>query len=217
MEMGYAVVLTSGSVTDPEFYQQLLEGAEYIIAADGGATIATRLGFRPTVLIGDFDSLAKDELERLRAQGVEIIRHPVEKDKTDSHLAVEYALGLPPATIILLGPLQGRLDHVLANVGLLFTIRQAGKKGYLMDEIQCCQLAERKCVIQGRPGQLLSLVPLSPLVTGVSTKGLGYPLQNASLHQGETLGISNFFVEAEAEVTVGSGDLLIVQNLRDDN
>ena len=178
--MGYAVVLTSGSVTDPEFYQQRLEGAEYIIAADGGATIATRLGFRPTVLIGDFDSLAKDELERLRAQGVEIIRHPVEKDKTDSHLAVEYALGLPPAKIILLGPLQGRLDHVLANVGLLFTIRQAGKKGYLMDEIQCCQLAERKCVIRSAR-TVLSLVPClrwSP----VSIK-IGYPLQNASLHR----------------------------------
>jgi thiamine pyrophosphokinase len=207
----YSVVLTNGTVSDLAFYRPFLEEANFIIAADGGATIATRLGVRPSVLIGDFDSLPEEDQDVLSAQEVKVIRYPVHKDKTDSHLAVEYALKLSPRNIIILGPLRGRLDHTLANVGLLFLIRSAGKKGYLVDETNFCQLSGSECWITGNIGQLVSLIPLSEEVKGVSTIGLGYPLTGSTLRRCDSLGVSNFLVEAQARVAVTSGDLLIVQ------
>jgi thiamine pyrophosphokinase len=59
-------------------------------------------------------------------------------------------------------------------------------------------------------GQYISLVPLSDCIEGVDLKGFKYPLANACIHFGQTIGISNERVEREAEIYIKSGVALVI-------
>ena len=76
----------------------------FVIAADKGLVHLEAQGIRPDLIVGDFDSLG-----RVPA-GDNILRHPVEKDDTDTMLAVKTALDRGMGTIVFYGCLGGRLD-----------------------------------------------------------------------------------------------------------
>ena len=96
------------------------DGIELVVAADGGAHGAARLGFPIDLLVGDADSIDPAELARLEASGVPIRRAERDKDESDTELAVLAAIELGAREIVVVGALGGRrLDHALANLGLL--------------------------------------------------------------------------------------------------
>ena len=64
--------------------------------------------------------------------------------------------------------------------------------------------------LYGRPGDLLTLLPLGGDATGVNTSGLRWPLNDATLRFGSTRGLSNEFLESVAEVRVGIGLVLAI-------
>ena len=113
--------------------------------------------------------------------------------------------------IFLLGATGSRLDHSLANLYLLYKAARLGIKLSLVDRINQVWLVEGKIRLRGTRGQYLSLLPLSPQVTGVTTRGLKYPLDGATLVWGSSWGISNEFLGGEAEVTLDEGLLLVIQ------
>ena len=53
------------------------------------------------------------------------------------------------------------------------------------------------------------LLPATPKACGVSLTGLEYPLHDATLTFGTSLGMSNVFVETQATVTLSSGRLFV--------
>jgi len=63
----------------------------------------------------------------------------------------------------------------------------------------------------GQKGTFVSIMPLTKSVEGVTTSGLKYPLENATLTKGNTLGISNEIIEREAGVKISSGILLLIR------
>ncbi|HEU4797285.1 MAG TPA: thiamine diphosphokinase [bacterium] len=205
-----AAILANGRLTGGDELRRRLRKTDVVICADGGLRAARRVGVRPDVAIGDFDSASRAIVGWARSAGASIITHPVEKDKTDAELALAYAVKRGAREIEFFGALGGRLDHLLANVGLLISAAERGARLRIVDGKTEAFLAQGRTALDARRGDLVSLLSLSRRSSGITTKGLKYPLRNATLRAGSTLGISNEIVSLPASVTVGAGRLLLV-------
>ena len=206
-----AVIICSGTIEDYSYYYKYISEAELIICADGGAAHAQKMGVTPHILVGDFDSISDTVLDFYKSSGVEIIKFPAEKDMTDTEIALDLAIDRGFRTIILLGALGTRMDHSLANVFLLKRLLNRGIKGIIANEYNEMAVIKDRIELQREQGVKVTLLPLSEAVEGVTTKGLYYPLDNATLELGSSLGVSNEFAADTAEVTVKSGLLLVIK------
>lgn len=187
-------------------FDRLLAPVEdsYIIAADGGLRHLEKLGLIPNVIIGDFDSL------EYVPQGAEV--YPVEKDDTDSMLAVKLGLQKGFRDFILYGTLDGpRLDHTVANYQLLKYLTEHGARGVLVGLAFCATVVENGEIHFG-PNHAgdISVFCIGPEAKGVSIRGLFYELEKGTLSSGFPLGVSNHFTEKEASVSVEQGALLVL-------
>ncbi|MDO8484121.1 MAG: thiamine diphosphokinase [Candidatus Limnocylindrales bacterium] len=192
-----------------------------VIAADGGARHAARLGVAIDAWVGDGDSLDGDTMAALLAGAVPMERASPYKDESDTELAVRAALRRGAAGLVIVGGLGGtRIDHALANIGLLAMSELAGKAASLIDARSRITLvrapgpdgAPVRRALPGRAGDLVSLLPMGPGVVGVTTSGLAYPLTDEPLPEGPARGLSNVRTASDAAVTVKGGLMLVVES-----
>lgn len=176
---------------------------DYLICADGGLILAEKWGLKPNLVLGDGDSYGRDFPPDLAA-----INFQTEKDATDSELAIQKALELGATKITLIGFLGGRLDHTLANLFFITALKTV--KFCFKEEWGEVYLAEKTTEILGQKGEVISLIPLTESVEGISTVDLKYPLVNETLFKNQTRGISNILVKDKALVRKKRGELLIV-------
>jgi len=193
--------------------QALLKTADLIIAADSGAGHMRKSGYLPHVIIGDLDSIDPDTLAFFRKNQVPVYAHPSRKNSTDTELCIEYARAKGATRITLLAATGTRLDHTLANILLLLPLADAGIPARILDEKNELQVVTDQVDLTGTPGDLVSLIPLTPTVRGVTLKGLSYPLENHTLVMGSTLGVSNFFSGSTAQISIRSGTLLVIRSM----
>jgi len=207
-----ALIFGGGEINDYGFIGAFLDEGAFIICADGGLKHADALGLAAGALIGDFDSVDPGLMERYVGRGRvgEIIRHNPEKDFTDMELAVGWALERGFDGLVLLGATGSRLDHTLGNIYLLNRALEAGKTALIADERHELRLIRDELRLSAQRGSLLSLLPLTPAVTGVTTRGLYYPLNAETLVFGSSRGVSNVFLDTEAYVSIESGLLLSI-------
>lgn len=191
------------------------DGIDLVVAADAGADAAERLGLRPDLVVGDFDSIAPGGLDRLRAAGVPVEVAPADKDESDTELAVRAALARGARALTIVGGLGGRPDHLLANLGLLALPELADRSVELLDDRTRVSLIQgpgsRDLV--GRVGDQVSLLPFGPGVDGVTTAGLEWPLADEALPVGPARGLSNVRTALVARVTVRAGLLLAIETI----
>ena len=189
-------------------------GLGYVVAADGGAEGAGRLGFRPDLVVGDMDSLDAAARARLEAAGVPFQVWPTEKEASDLELAVQAALVRDPARLVLLGVLGGaRLDHELAGIVLLTLPELIGRDVVCLDARRRVRLLRgpSEAVLQGPTGDLVTLLPFGVDAQGVRTTDLAYPLHDERLRLGSSRGLSNVRITARARVAVRAGLLLVIE------
>lgn len=180
---------------------------DYILAADGGLAHLGKLGLTPDGIIGDFDSLG------YIPQGAQVF--PVEKDDTDSLLAVRKGLQLGYREFILYGALDGpRLDHTIANLQTLLFLEDHGARGtlvgldYLVTTVQNGVLT----LPLAQEG-IVSVFCLGQPAEGVTIRGLQYELENGTLESGFPLGVSNHFIGKAASISVEKGVLLVMYDI----
>lgn len=219
-----AVVLADGEVGSraaiDAAWPGWLTADPYVIAADGGARHAAALDLRIDRWVGDGDSLGEAGVAALEAAGVPVERAAVDKDESDTELAVLGALTRAPAAIAILGALGGpRLDHALANLGLLAmpALRTVDVRLIAADaRVRLMQAptadgAPAHLELSGRIGDLVSLLPVGGDADGVTTTGLAYRLEGEPLRDGRSRGLSNRRMQATASVGLTTGRLLVVE------
>ena len=190
------------------------EGLAFVVAADGGARHAAGLGVRIDLWVGDGDSLPAAALEELRAAGIPVDLVSADKDETDTELALRAAVDAGATDVVILGAFGGpRLDHALANVSLLAHPSLAGRRAQLLDRGSRVRLLRGPATLalDGRAGDLVSLIPFGAAAGGVTTDGLRYPLRRETLFLGTARGVSNVRVGEHATVTVEDGAVLVAE------
>ncbi|MCZ7664970.1 MAG: thiamine diphosphokinase [Thermoleophilia bacterium] len=211
----FAVIVAGAELSGP-LDRELLSSADLLIAADSGADALSALSLTPHVLIGDLDSIAPLTRDALREAGVELIELQVSKDETDTEMALRLAVERGAGRITVLGGLGGpRLDHLLGLILLLTASWLDGVDVRLADDRHEVFSARGEALVVGRPGDLVSLLPLTPRVEGVRTEGLAYPLHGETLFQGATRGVSNELLGERARVIHDEGRLLIMRYRKD--
>jgi len=189
-------------------------GTDLVIAADGGARLADALGLPIHRWVGDGDSLGEAGLAALRRRGVPIELASPDKDASDTELGLLAAIGAGAGRVAIIGALGGpRPDHALANIALLGHPAAVGRELLILDPAARIRLLDSVAGLLdlgGRVGDIVSLIPLEP-VTGVTTAGLRFPLEDDTLIVGPALGISNIRAASDATVTIRSGRLLVVE------
>ena len=177
-----------------------------VIAADGGWRICREEGIVPDLLLGDFDSLhTVPDFGHIR-------RVPVEKDDTDSMLAVRLGLKEGCTEFLLYGSLDGpRLDHTVANFQTLQYLADRGATGYLVGNTTLVTVVKNGKITfpAGKTGTI-SVFCMGSDATGVTERGLYYKLENGTLTSGFPLGVSNHFTGEKAEIEVKDGSLLVL-------
>ncbi|HEX6483553.1 MAG TPA: thiamine diphosphokinase [Ktedonobacteraceae bacterium] len=209
----HVVIFAGGTLRPGKAVNAAIASADLILAADSGASTALQYGITPAIVVGDFDSLGSLPLQQLQEQGSKIIQVAVEKDETDTELAIDTAIEHGATRITLLGALGGpRFDHTMANVMLLAGYEKVPIQ--IVDGPAICWLVRGpgSSSIEGDSGDLLSLIPLTSEAIGVRTDGLYYPLHGETLHFGKTRGVSNVLTGEQAEVSLEQGLLLVIHS-----
>ncbi len=182
-----------------------------VIAADRGLEHALALGLEVAVAVGDFDSASPEAVDVAESSGTRIVRHSAEKDATDLELALDTALGMSPERILLLAGQGGRLDHELATLLLLAADRYRAVQIDALVGNAHVHVVRSERELEGKPGELISLLAPHGAAEGVTTEGLLYPLRGERLHAGSTRGVSNVFLSAMARVAVARGVLIALR------
>lgn len=207
-----AVVVADGDPASSD--AGIAAGADLLIAADGGAGWLEEIGQRPDLLVGDLDSVDVAVVDRLAAAGTEVIRHPVDKDASDTELAIGEALRRGADEVIVLGALGGpRLDHELANLLLLADPVLATAAVRIVQGPTTVRVLRgpESMTLSGAAGSSVTLLPIGGDATGVTTAGLRYPLAGEALRTGRSRGLSNVVADAPASVALAAGTLLVVE------
>ncbi len=204
--MKRCVIIGAAPQQDSAYMRDCIQEGDFLICADGGHLYAKQLGLVPNICIGDFDSSPVP-------QGFpgELIQTSPIKDDTDLLMCIKKGLELGFQSFLLLGVLGGRLDHTLANIQLLRYLKRHGAQGRIVGAQSTLLLIENESVQLANKGYAyLSVFCMTPQAKEVNLKGLKYPLANAALTYDTPLGVSNEFLGAFCEISVGQGALLIV-------
>lgn len=181
-----------------------IEPGDFIIAADGGLTHLQKISQKPDLILGDFDSLG------YAPNGASVF--PVEKDDTDSMLAVRRGLELGYRRFILYGALDGpRLDHTVANFQTLQFLADHGANGYLVGfDTAVTVVKDGSICFPARAEGIISLFCLGSDAKDVTIEGLKYTMTNGTLTAGFPLGVSNHFIGKKSRISVHNGSLLAI-------
>ena len=177
---------------------------DIVIAADGGLAHLQRLSIKPNIILGDFDSLG------YTPEGAEVF--PVEKDDTDSMLAIKQGLAMGCDRFDLYGALDGtRVDHTMANFQALQYLAHRGARGWLLGNSQIVTAIKNGRIdFPAHCRGNLSLFCLGPDAEGVTIRGAKYELDGGRLTAGFPLGVSNQFVGKAVTIEVKNGSLLLI-------
>lgn len=203
-----AFIYTGGEI-NPANITEHPKGDDIIIAADSGYRNALALGENPHILLGDMDSLGSMSIP----EKTEILQVPAEKDFTDTQLAVDTAIKKGASEIIIIGGLDGRLDHTLSNLSILEELDKRRIHAHITNGFNRVRfLNSTSTLIAGSGFKYLSLVCVSEKAKGVSMEGCKYPLDNAKLVRDYQFAVSNEIVGNCALISVRKGQLYIIES-----
>lgn len=203
-----ACALVGASEFNAEHFQAMdaQNAFNYVIAVDAGLKHLESVGRTPDMALGDFDSLG------YVPQGMRVARFSANKNKSDMDLALERARNMRYDEIFVYGALGGRLDHTLANLQLF---AKYSEKGAIVNAIG---VSEAATYVTGpdtyeMPAQesgTISVFSMSDEARGVFERGLAYELDDATLSNRTSLGLSNEFIGEPVLIGVESGTIVVI-------
>jgi len=206
------IIFTGGQGPKAQVVKRLLEteakGALFV-AADSGLKAALDAGVKPDWVIGDMDSL--EDQSRLSAAPPErVIRHPHEKDFTDTELAFSLAAEKGCEDIWILGGGGGRIDH-LFGIRSLFE-RERFPRRWITDaeDIRCIDSkAGQELSLKLEKGAVVSVFPLGDGQWKAKSVGLKWQLDALCWNRG-FFGLSNVAEDGDFSVTAEAGRFMVI-------
>ena len=203
------LIFANGQHDEGINYRGLADKADVVICADGGANAAYRHRILPHYIIGDMDSIEPEVLEYYRGKKTILKVYPVNKDFTDTQLAINLAETLHINELIMLGTLGKRMDHSISN---LYSSIRAVERGVCIQHITAemsVYIIKDQLHLKGKIDEIVSIFSLTAEAHGVTTAGLQYPLQEASLRLDEPYAVSNCLTATTASISVQTGILAV--------
>jgi thiamine pyrophosphokinase len=191
-----------------EFYSELLAASTHVVAADAAGEWCVRLGRVPDAVLGDFDGSESGAEQRLRLAGAHVETYPVDKDRTDLEIALEYAVTRWECPIVVTAAFTRRLDHTLAALGVLLragagaSVREPGWSAYSCREAEAVQL-------DLEAGTTVSVVALDGEAR-ITVEGAIWPLSASALPLLSGLGVSNRAAGGPFSARATNGTLAII-------
>ena len=214
------VIIVSGGNIHKDFALDFLKKNKTentcLIAADRGVEFFMGTDLEPDVAVGDFDSLSAEGAKYMETlKHTEIRRLKPEKDDSDTQSAANYAIEQGTERIMILGATGNRIDHLMANFGLLMLGKTKQVQIVLVDAYNYMSLIESGMILKKEEqfGKYVSFFPIEGEVTGLTLKGFKYPLNSYTLKVEDSgLTVSNEISDPEAEVTFETGKLLMIMS-----
>lgn len=208
-------IVLNGEVKDYKKTKEIIleENYNYIIGADGGCNHLFKMNITPNYILGDLDSIKGEVIEYYENKNVIFKRYPSHKDETDSEICIYLAKWLGADEIDLFGTLGGRIDHTLANIGLMNYIKENNMKPRILTSEEEILMVKNETInLKGKKGDTISVISINGESKGVTLKKLEYPLDNATVNHLSPLGISNVMLEDECIISIKDGCALIIRN-----
>lgn len=207
-------LIVSGGNVEDNILDSLKDEFNYIIASDRGLEVLDKFNVVPNYIIGDFDSIDKNILEKyINNKDIIIKELNPEKDYTDTHMAIKLAIELNSKQITIIGAIGTRIDHTIANIHIIKETLDNNVECKIIDERNEIQLINKRTTLEkDEKYKYVSLIPLTTKVEGITLKGFKYPLSNATLEIGHSIGVSNEQVEKYAEIDLKEGILILIKS-----
>ncbi|MEG0855051.1 MAG: thiamine diphosphokinase [Terrisporobacter sp.] len=208
-------IALNGEVKDYTKMKKIIleEDYDYIIGADGGCNHLYKMDIVPDYIIGDLDSINEKLISYYEDKKSIFKKYPSHKDETDSEICVYLAKELKADSIDFIGTLGGRIDHTLANIGLMHYVRNMdiGPR-ILTSEEEILIMKNEEIILKGEKGNTISIIPIQKEAKGVTLKNLEYPLNNDTVGYLSSLGISNVMLGDECSIKIEDGYALVIRN-----
>lgn len=217
------VLIFTGGTIETKFAKEYLSNHNFdtIIGVDSGLNMVDALNLSPDYIVGDFDSVSKDILDKYlngkaarNGKGPIIKTYPSNKDYTDTHLGIKLAMSIGATDITILGATGSRMDHFMSNVSLLIQPLQHNVRAFIVDSNNKIYLIDSNTSIKKDEafGTYYSLLPFTQEVFGVTLIGFKYPLYEKDIMLGESIGISNEIHDEEAFIEIKKGILIAIES-----
>ena len=198
-----ALIIANGEAPSMQLLRSLADGAQLIVAADGGAAHALAAGLQLDAVVGDLDSVT---MEMRSALPAERFHRVSDADTNDLQKAIAYCIGQGADFVDITAAGGGRADHALANLSVLRLFRgQAMVR--IIDDFFEVSLIEGEAAVHAPVGTVVSLIAIGE-ATGVTTSGLRWNLADSSLGFSPR-GIHNEVAAPPAQISVAKGDVLL--------
>lgn len=204
-----ALIIGNGSDLEKKYIEN--DNFDYVICVDGGLEKAEKLGLKPDLILGDFDSVDSSVLDYYKKLNIEIVTFPKEKDYTDMELAIEYAMKKGFKNAVLTGATGTRLDHTIANIQLLEKYHQLGINVEIIDNNNYIKIISDNAdiIVKNKENHFVSLVPVTETIEGLTLEGFKYPLTNVRTTRGTAFLISNEITQNEGRIILKKGTALV--------
>ncbi len=204
--MQRCVIIGNADITKYELVKNSLRSDDFYVFCDGGLKHMDKLGIKPDLIIGDFDSASDPHMN------VETITLPCEKDDTDTFYAVKEAVKRGFEEFFFAGVVGNRFDHTMGNISILLYLDSLGKKGCIIDDYSEMEIVSDKPVYVEDSYSYFSLLNMTGCAKGIKIEGAKYPLDGGEITCDYQYGISNEVLPGKrACICVGEGRLLLVK------
>ena len=204
--MQRCVIIGNADIREYDRIKKSLTQDDFFIFCDGGLKHMDKLGVKPDLIVGDFDSHSDPHMD------VETITLPCEKDDTDTFYAVKEAVKRGFEEFLLAGVVGNRFDHTMGNISILLYLESVSKKGVIIDDYSEMEIVSDKTVYVEEGYSYFSLLNMTGLAKGIKIEGAKYPLDDGEITCDYQYGISNEVLPGEkACVSVREGKLLLVK------
>lgn len=206
MQKQRCVIIGSSPDTDIDIIAKNLRGHDFIACADGGYVYAKKLGLKPDLIAGDFDSS-----ERPKNIAGRIVTLPRAKDDTDTMYLVRECVKMGFQEFLLFGCTGGRLDHTVANFCILHYLSENGKSAEMIDsENIIFTLSEGFQTVDNLNGHGFSIFPFGCSKCILTLRGFEYEIENSTISSDFPIGVSNILRSDHSVIEIKCGSAIVI-------